>query len=56
MDYYQKEFAELADHLSSQIEYDYDKQVEKCRKKMGTKNNDVGEEAMTLAVKRRKKS
>lgn len=27
-DYYRKEFAELADHLSSQIEYDYDKQVE----------------------------
>lgn len=31
-DYYGKEFAELADHLSSQIEYDYDKQVRKCRK------------------------
>ena len=57
-DYYRKEFAELADHLSSQIEYDYDKQVEKCRKKMGTKaeKSDVGEEAMALTVKRRKKS
>lgn len=57
-DYYREQFAELADHLSSQIEYDYEKQAEKCRKKMGrnTPKDDVGGEAMALAVKRRKKS
>lgn len=56
--YYRKEFAKLADKLSVQIEYDYEKQMKKCRKKMNqkTSEDDIGEEAMALAVKRRKKS
>ena len=56
-DYYKEKFSKLADKLSVQIEYDYEKQMEKCKKKMGTKtsDDDIGGEAMALAVKRRKK-
>ena len=46
----------LADWLSEQIEYNYDKQMEKCLKKMGKKeqDDDVGEDMMTLDAKRGK--
>lgn len=56
-EYYRNQFSELADRLSEQIEYDYDMQMEKCQKKMGTKDKsgDVGEDAMALAIKRKKK-
>ena len=56
-DYYRDKFEKLADKLSAQIEYDYEKQLEKCRKKMNTKttNNDVGADAMTLAVQQKKR-
>ena len=56
-DYYRDKFEKLADKLSAQIEYDYEKQLEKCRKKMNTKttNNDVGADAMALAVQRKKR-
>lgn len=55
-DYYRQRFAKLADRLAAQIEYDYDLQMEKCIKKMGKKQaeNDVGEEALALTVKRSK--
>lgn len=57
MDYYMEQFAKLAERLAVQIEYDYEKQLKKCRNKMGrnTADNDVGEEAMALTVNRRKK-
>lgn len=47
----------MADRLAEQIEYDYEKQLEKCKKKMGVteKNDDIGEDAMALAVKYRGK-
>ena len=56
-EYYREQFSKLANRLSEQIEYDYDVQMEKCLKKMGKKerNDDVGEDAMALAVKRGKK-
>ena len=43
----------MADHLAEQIEYDYDKQLDKCKKKMKAEaeNNDIGEDAVVLAVK-----
>ena len=43
----------MADRLAEQIEYDYEKQLEKCKKKMEVKErkDDVGEDAMALAVK-----
>lgn len=52
--YYRKKFITMADRLADQIEYDYDAAVEKCRKKNEKEehNNDIGEEAMALAVKR----
>lgn len=51
--YYRQKFMKMADRLSEQIGYDYDATVEKCKKKMSQKeaSGDVGEEAMTLAVK-----
>ena len=53
-DYYRGRFAKLADKLSVQIGYDYETQLEKCKKKMDAieKQNDIGEDAITLAVKR----
>lgn len=53
-DYYRNRFIKMADRLAEQIEYDYDAAVEKCRKKQekSGRNNDVGEEAMALMVKR----
>lgn len=52
--YYRAKFMDMADRLSEQIEYDYDAAVEKCRKKLekGEKDSDIGEEALTLTVKR----
>ena len=56
-DYYREQFAKLADKLAAQIQYDYEKQMEKCRRKMGTKTaeDDIGGEAMALAVQRGKR-
>ena len=53
-DYYRGRFAKLADKLSAQIGYDYEKQLEKSRKKLEAieKQNDIGEDAIALAVKR----
>lgn len=51
--YYRDKFLKMADQLSEQIEYDYDAAKEKClakhHKEVGT--GDIGEDAMTLAVK-----
>lgn len=51
--YYRGVFMKMADHLAEQIEYDYEKQLEKCKKKMEAKErkDDIGEDAMALAVK-----
>lgn len=57
-DYYRNRFSKLADGLAAQIEYDYEKQAEICRKKMsaGEKEDDTGEDAMVLAVKKGRKT
>lgn len=51
--YYRGKFLNMADRLSRQIEYDYDAAKERCLKKQQKKENarDIGEDAMTLAVK-----
>lgn len=51
-DYYRSRFSKLADKLSAQIGYDYEKQMEKCLKNLDVKErrDDVGEDAMALAV------
>lgn len=56
--YYRKKFMNMADRLAEQIEYDYEKQLEKCLKKNDAKieNNDIGEDAMVLAVQNGKKN
>ena len=52
MAYYRERFLHIADHFSEQIGYDYDKAVEKCLKnKEKEDSDDIGEEAMALAVK-----
>lgn len=52
-DYYRNRFAKLADKLSTQIGYDYENQLGKCRKKMDAKekHDDIGEDAMALGRK-----
>ena len=52
--YYRKKFQNMADRLAEQIEYDYDAALEKCKKKWEKqeKENDIGEEALVLAMKR----
>lgn len=55
--YYREQFSKLADQFSEQIDYNYDEQMKKYLKKIGKKerNDDVGEDAMALAVKRGKR-
>ena len=51
--YYRPKFMSIADGISKQIDYDYDKQMENCIKKLNkVDNSDVGEEALALAMKR----
>ena len=53
--YYRAKFLDIADRLTSQIEYDYDEAYEKCQKKQKNeeKDSDVGADAIELAVRRR---
>lgn len=55
--YYREQLLKLADHFSEQIDYNYDEQMKKYLKKVGKKerNDDVGEDAMALAVKHGKR-
>lgn len=51
--YYREKFMQIANRISEQIEYDYDKQVEICKKKAAkVDNSDIGEDGVTLALKR----
>ncbi len=49
--YYRNRFLGMAEKISSQIEYDYDKSLQKCLKKQA-KNSDIGEDALILALKK----
>ena len=51
--YYRNKFLKMADKFSEQIEYDYDAAKERCLKRQQKEENagDIGEDAMTLAVK-----
>lgn len=53
-EYQAEKLRQIADKLQRGIDYDYDAAVRKCQKLRGKKsrNADVGEEAMVLAVKR----
>ena len=55
--YYREKFVKIADRLSEQIGYDYDKAVEKCKKKQRKMedNSDIGEDGLTQFVKRKLK-
>ena len=49
--FYRKKFMDMADRLAFQIEYDYEKQLEKCQKKSLERDNNsgIGEDALVLA-------
>lgn len=49
--YYRKKFRRMSEHIQEQIDYDYDKALAKCQKK-AAKEDDIGEEAMSLMIKR----
>lgn len=51
--YYRGVFMKMADRLAEQIEYDYEKQLEKCQKKMmkKEKDSDIGEDSFVLSVR-----
>ena len=53
-EYHAEKLRQIADKFQCSIGYDYDAAVQKCQKMRGKKprNDDVGEEAMVLAVKR----
>lgn len=54
--YYREKFAKMADRLSEQIDYDYDKAVEKCGKKRQREDNsDIGEDGLTQLVQKKLK-
>ena len=43
----------MATKISEQIEYDYDKKMAQCLKKMSKEDNsDIGDEAMSLMIKK----
>lgn len=54
--YYRDKFIKIADKLAEQIEYDYDKAVEKCRKKQlkEERDSDIGEDGLSQLVKKRR--
>lgn len=51
--YYRDKFLKMAERFSKQIEYDYDAAKEKClaKRQKEEATRDIGEDAMTLAVK-----
>ncbi len=52
--YYRDKFIKIADKLAEQIEYDYDRAVEKCRKKQlkEERNSDIGEDGLSMFIKK----
>lgn len=48
--YYRNKFMQMAEKISEQLEYDYDKALEKCLKKRKNES-DVGKDALILALK-----
>ncbi len=52
--YYRQKFLSMAEKISGQIGYDYDKALAKCLKKI-EKESDIGEDALILSLKYGKK-
>ena len=48
--YYRNKFMQMAEKISEQLGYDYDKALEKCLKKRKNES-DVGKDALILALK-----
>lgn len=52
--YYRDRFIKMADHFAKQIEYDYDKAMERCWRNLNKKESysDIGDDALALAAKK----
>ena len=50
LQYHIDKFKHISEKIQKQIEYDYEKKKEKCAKKK--KDDDIGEDAMILALKK----
>lgn len=52
--YYRKKFMDMADHLAKQINYDYDKALEKCLKKQRKleRDSDIGDDGLTQLIRK----
>lgn len=48
--YYRVKYKQMSERIQKQINYDYEKQLVKCMKEH--KQDDIGEEALVLALKR----
>lgn len=48
--YYRTKYKEMSKRIQEQIKYDYEKQLAKCMKSQ--KQDDIGEDALVLALKR----
>lgn len=49
--YYRNKFKSISEKIQKQIEYDYEAKLKKCLKAK-EKNNDIGEDALVLAIKK----
>lgn len=55
--YYRNKFLGISDKISEQIEYNYEEKLKKCLKKLQKEDNsDIGEEALSLTMKRAAKA
>ncbi len=52
MDYQMQRIKEIQTKLENSIGYNRDKQLEICMKKKSKKDDDIGEDALVLAVKK----
>lgn len=54
--YYHKKFKDISERIQNQIEYDYEKKRAACLKKHSKAEDDIGEEALALTIKRAQKA
>ena len=51
--WYRPTFKRISESIQTQIDYDYEKKLKKCLKSMNKEDNsDIGEDALSLAIRR----
>jgi len=53
--YYRKRFKDMSTRIQDQIDYSYEKHLKKCLKAQHEKEDDIGDEAMSLMIKKAKR-